>query len=174
MRRRSRAFVTLAAITVIAATSTLLLGGSGAAQTGGGVAPELNPVVRKISNGKPSKFGDTVKAKVGDLVQIRVLVANYPSVGGATIQIAIDRGPGKALSASASSGGGAAKKASITSSTGDPIAFGTLRFSCVAPPTFCPVKFRKPGDQWRGSYKAPSSNDFAIFSATVVEPADRP
>jgi hypothetical protein len=172
MRGRSRVLLTLVAIAVIAATSTLLLGGSGEAQTGGGVAPQLKPVVRKIADGKPSKFGDSVKAKVGDLVQFRVLIANYKSVGGSTIDFTIDRGPGKQLSASASSGGGTANKVSITSSTGDPIAFGTLRFNCVAPPTFCPVKFRKPGDQWRGSFKAPSTNDFAIFSATVV--ADRP
>ncbi len=172
MRHRSRALLTLVAIAVIAATSTLLIGGRGEAQTGGGVAPELKPVVRKIANGKPSKFGDSVKAKVGDLVQFRVLVSNYNSVGGAKIDFAIDRGPGKRLSASASSGGGTANKVSITSSTGDPIAFGTLRFNCVAPPTFCPVKFRNPGDQWQGSYNAPGTADFAIFSATVV--ADRP
>ncbi|MEA2169213.1 MAG: hypothetical protein QOF76_2513 [Solirubrobacteraceae bacterium] len=174
MRRRARALVSLVAVALIAVTSTLLLSGRGEAQTGGGVAPDLTPVVRKISNGKPSKFGDSVKAKVGDLVQFRIIVANYKSVGGAKIGLALDRGPAKSLSASASSGGGASKRVSITSSTGDAIALGTLRFNCVAPPTFCPVKFRKPGDQWRGSYTAPATNDFAIFSATVVKPADRP
>jgi hypothetical protein len=166
--------IVVAAVSVIAAATLLLGGDPGAAQRRSGAAPDLSLVVRTIANGKATTFAQTAKAKPGDLVQLRVLVRNYKSSGGSRIALAVDRGPSKQLSASVSSGGGAPKGVSVSSASGDAIALGTLRFNCVAPPTFCPVKFTKPGKQWRGSYTAPSTNDFAIFTATVVKPADRP
>jgi hypothetical protein len=169
--RRALLILPVAAVVIAA---FLLVDGRGAAQTGGGVAPDLTPVVRKIAGGKPTKFGDSVKAKPGDLVQFRALVRNYKSAGGGKIQLTIDRGPAKELSAGFSAAGGTAKQVKVTSSSGEKIALGTLRFNCVAPPTFCPVKFKQPGDQWKGSYTAPSTNDFAIFSATVVKASERP
>jgi hypothetical protein len=174
MRSRTRTLLVLAAVTTIALISAMSSGGSGAAQTGGGVAPDLAPVVRLLANGTAGDFGQRVSAKPGDLVQFRVLVRNYNVTAGRSVQLEIDRGPAKTLSAVVSSAGVSPRTVSVTGKSGDAIAFGILRFDCAAPPTFCPVQFRKPGDEWRASYILPDDNIFAIFSATVVEPTDRP
>jgi hypothetical protein len=174
MSRRSRSLFAFAAVATIALIAMLLHGDRGVAQSGGGVAPDLDHMVRKIADRKPTKFGATVKAKPGDLVQFLVLVRNYKTVAGSRLNLEIDRGPANELHASVATGGRVPQRVTVRSATGAQIALGTLRFSCVAPPTFCPVKFRAPSDRWQGSYEVPRIRDGAVFTATVVEPSKRP
>jgi hypothetical protein len=127
----------------------------------------LTELVRRVSNDSPGPYRASVSPQRRDVVDFAtVLPHKGPAIG--SLKVSVQRGPGTALTVTAS-GGGHTATATVKSPDGKPLTLLEPRYPCQVPPTptYCPALGLTTGGNGDTLSFKPSGHIPIVVVATV-------